>query len=246
MARAKGTANTLLRIDTSDVEHLINGLKLVYGEKTFQQIMYRVMKRAGTRTRKLVKKEVTVDYQAPSGWVGSAIGDARIQTSASGAGCIIPVDGVRGKLGAQYKAQAQGANGNKITAAYQGRKGKRSRRSYKITAQIVKSGASEMPSSGERPHIKIMGRSGNTGGFYVVRRDLGTYIATSRKRTKHGVITYKAVKSIIVPAVGIGVPQMPMTRSADKIQQGVSQLLFDRIQHEHEVELRRYVAQHMG
>lgn len=242
-------AKTLLSIDTSDAQDLMNGLSRAYDERTFQQLMYRVMQRAGTRTRTLVKKLVPADYHAPGGWVGSAVGAPEIQTSAGGAGCIIPVDGARGKIGrgGPFKASASGAGGGKVRSAYEGRKGSRTRRAYKINAQIVKAGGSALPSAGDRPHIMIMGRAGHVGGVYVVRKDLGTYMATVHRRTKtKGIRTYKAKKTVIVSAVGIGVPQMPMTRSADKIQLGISQLLYERMEHEHEALLRRYVGKHMS
>ena len=37
----------------------------------------------------------------------------------------------------------------------------------------------------------------------------------------------------IRPAVGIGVPQMPTTRSREAVQEGIAKTLQERIEHEH-------------
>lgn len=241
--------NQLLSIDTSDVEDLMNGLKQALTQAQYRQLMFRVMTRAATRTKVLIKKAVQNEYHAKGGWVSQAIAAPRISTG-SEVSCIIPVDGTRGKIGRgmTFTASASGNSGKGVRSNYAGRAGKRTRRSYKITAQVVKAGASELPvdKDSNRPHFMVMGRAGAVGRVFVVRRDLGKYFAKEHRRTKKkGVRSYTVKKTMITSAVGIGVPQMPMTRSANEIQAGVVEIMKARIEHEHIALLKKYVASHM-
>ena len=239
--------NTILHIDTSDANDLVQGLREMLQPRAFQQAMFRVMERAESRTRKKVREAVQHDYHAQSGWVNTALKPAKIFTDNSGVTCIIPVDGARGKIGADGKFKASAMSGGKrVRSAYEGKRRKRKRREIQVAGKVVKDGESMLPSGGDRPHIMLLGRAGHAGSVYVIRKDLGTYMATVHRRTKkHGVRTYKAKKSRILPAVGIGVPQMPMTRSAAAIQQEIATVVRQRVEHEFVVDLKKYCGKHM-
>lgn len=208
----------MLRVDTSELSGLIERMRAVHTPEQFRKVMYRALKRTGSRTRTILKREVPPDYQATPSWIGKQVGDPRTSIGAE-VGCSIPVEGARGWIGGSgpYKASAS-VGGSRITTPYAGRRGKRTRRAYKVTANVVTAGASTLPSSGDAVHFMVF--SGPKKGRVYARLN------------KSG--------SRIRPAVGIGVPQMPTNRSEEAVQDGIMDVLKQRIEHEHEALVRRY------
>lgn len=111
-----------------------------------------------------------------------------------------------------------------MRSAYSGRRGKRSRRAYKLQAQIVAGQSTALPSAGKKqPHFMVF--SGPHKGRVFVR--------LNKKGDK------------IRPAVGLGVPQMPMTRTRQAIQLGVLETFQNRLVHEHDFELQKAAGRWM-
>lgn len=214
-----------LSIDYSELDELISGVKKVYTDREFNQLMYRVMVRAASKTKTLVKQEAPVEYYATGAWVGSNLGSPKITTGGNGAGCVIPVSGARGRIGrgSVFTASASGATGRSVRKAYSRTRKGRARNKYTVSAKIVKSGTSTLPSGEGRVHFMVF--SGRHRGQVYVRLD---------KKGKH-----------IRPAVGIGVPQMPMNRNMDAIQRGIVNVLHERIVHEHQFLLAKYCGKFM-
>lgn len=207
----------ILRVDTSELSGLIEGMRAVHTEQEFRKLMYRAFRRAAPRVRTILRREIPHDYHAKSSWISRQVG--KESTSIGGTvSCIIPVEGARGYIGKQgvYGASAN-VDGASIRSGYAGRKGKRTRRAYKISAQVVTSGASTLPGSGGTP-VHFMVFSGPNRGKVYARLD---------KQGHH-----------IRAATGIGLPQMPMNRTQDAVQEGIARLLQERIEHEHEVLIR--------
>lgn len=217
-------ANVVFHVDISDAKGMIEALRLMYTKDAFHKIMYRVFQRAATKTKVIVKKEVPADYKARPGWIGAAFQPVIISKGAS-VSCTIPLDGARGRIGADgpFKVSSTGETGKGVRKAYEGRKGKRVRRRYKLEAQIVTAGTSKLPSEGKQPHFKVF--TGKYKNRIFVRLD---------KKGKH-----------IRPAVGVGVPQMPMNRTKDAVQSGVLELVKQRIEHEHHRELKQRAGKWM-
>lgn len=217
-------ANVAIHVDTTDLNELISQLRLLYTQDKFNTIMYRVLTRAATRTKTIVRKEVPTDYMAKPSWIGSAF-RSPIITRGANMSCTIPLNASRGYIGKGSTFPATAANGGRnLRTAYEGRKGKRKRRKYTISAQIVASGASKLPSSGKQPHFMV----------FSGKKYRGRVFARLDKRGDK-----------IRPAVGIGVPQMPMNRTKDAVQKGVMETLKNRIEHEHAWEMRKMVGKWM-
>lgn len=211
--------NVMLRVDTSQLSGLIERMRACHTKGEFQRLMYRAFQRTGPRVRTILKKEVPADYMATPGWIGGQVGNPQVSMGGMGAevGCAIPVSGARGRIGNQYKATAS-AGGARITTGYTGRRGKRTRRAYKVMAKIVTAGESALPNKGDAVHFMVF--SGPKRGR--------VYARLNKSGTK------------IRPAVGIGVPQMPTNRSEKAVQDGIIKLLEQRIEHEHHALVMRY------
>ena len=208
----------MLKVDTAELSGLIERMRAVHTQEQFRKVMYRALQRTGPRVRTILKKEVPADYRATPSWIGKQVGNPSTTIGAE-VGCTIPVAGARGWVGGggPYKATAS-AGGARITTGYTGRRGKRTRRAYKVTASIVTAGGSTLPSSGKAVHFMVF--SGPKKGRVFARLNQSG--------------------SRIRPAVGIGVPQMPTNRSEEAVQEGIIEVLKQRIEHEHAALVRGY------
>ncbi|MCE5343334.1 MAG: hypothetical protein LLF96_07095 [Eubacteriales bacterium] len=201
----------MLHIDTSQLTGLVSRMEATLTPYQFQKLMRRVLapSRVGSHVRMTLKKELPNDYQATPAWIGQQVGSPRGAGAGGAFGCSIPVEGARGRIGKQFAARA-GAGGHNITKGFAGRKGSRTRRAYEISASIVTSGNSILPSKGDAIHFAVFG--GPKKGFYARLPGEGNKIR---------------------PAVGIGVPQMPTNRSEDNVQEEILYYLKQRIEHEY-------------
>lgn len=206
----------IIRVDTTDLSALIERMRKAHTEKEFKQVMARAFRRTAPRVRTILRQEAPHDYQARPSWIAKQVKEARTTVTHEVA-CSIPVEGVRGYIGRTGIYGASASNeGTAVRTAYAGRRGKRTRRAYKINAKIVTSGASTLPSSGKGVHFMVF--TGPHRGKVYARLD---------KKGDH-----------IRPATGLGVPQMPTNRSRDAVQDGIMKLLKERIEHEHTVLIR--------
>lgn len=202
----------MLEIDATDMQDKITKLQLVFDEKTVDKIMRRVYARAGKTIRKMVKEEIPKEYKVSKTDVGKAIGNARITGGASGAsGCIIPVVGPRGIIGNDYKATG-------------GRYGwVNHRRKYNVGAKILVSSKSVLP-------LKLS----SYGGQPPFRN-------TSRvRKSRLGDIAFTRLGKARLPIMrveGIAIPQMPLNRSREAIQESVIDTMAKRIEREYLFEL---------
>lgn len=220
-----GKGNVYLHIDTSDLRECLLALKTLYSPKVFNKMMYRVMSRAATRTKTIVAQEVPADYHAKAGWIKSSFRSPIINDMS----CTIPLKNVRGVIGKDFAAAATdglllNAAGDmkRVRKQWTGRRGKRARNAANATAAIVKGRTSKLP-AGHPPHFYVF--SGPLKGKVMVRKGAG--------------------RTPIRRAVGIGVPQMPMNRSAPRVQEGVMETLIKRIEHEHSRAMKQYCGRWM-
>lgn len=195
-----------LDIDISDARSKIEALRAVHTEHEMKQLLYRAFKRTGGHVKTILRRELPQDYEVTPGWVGSQVGSPRTSIGGGGFGvsCSIPIDGHRGTIGGRFRASG-GAHGWNATRG----------RRYKINARIVKGQTSQMPDT--------MSHQGGNPPFRNLGSSLGgaTFTRTGEDRLP------------IARVVGLGVPQMPLNRSKDDVQEDIMDTLMKRLEHEH-------------
>lgn len=195
-----------LDVDISDAKAKIEALRAVHTEREMNQLLYRAFKRTGSHVKTILKRQLPQDYEVTPTWVGSQVGSAQTTIGGGGMGvsCVIPIDGARGSIGGRFKASG-GAHGWNATR----------RKRYKINAKIVKGQTSTLPSEmshqGGNPPFRNLGSS--LGGAAFTR--------TGKDRLP------------IARVVGLGVPQMPLNRSKEDVQEDIMETLMDRLEREH-------------
>ena len=216
---------TLLSIDTRDLNRTLKEVGAALGPDKMNIALKHTIQDTGRKVRTLVKSEIRKEYHAKAGRIGKAIG--RPQYSLGGTiSCIIPVRDVRGTIATDsggYTALKRGPG-----------------------AKIVKSGNSVLPHAKTDKRIHFYIPSGRLQGHVFVRHNDGIDWTGKRRegtgetevwKTKKGkrkrnrkVQTTGERKRIgtISHGVGIGIPQMPMNRSADEIQEQVGQYAMER------------------
>lgn len=201
-----------LDVDVSHLARTVEALKEAHTQKEFELLMYRAFKRTGQRVRTILKTDIPKKYKAKPTWIGQNVGNPKTQiggTGGSAVSCTIPLRGARGTMGTGAKFHAAGPRGRRS-------KGKKA---YKITAQIVKSGNTILPA--KMPEKTYGGQP--------------PFLTASGKIKKGLVFTRKTKNRLpIIRVAAIGVPQMPMNRSADEVQGEIADTLFKRMMHEHE------------
>ena len=198
-----------LRIDVSSLANKLSAMQAALTTANYKKALHRALKRTGEHTRTLIAREVRQDYHITHGKVLKTIKNPTITNTADGVTCVLPIIKAREPIGGGG-------------FAYTTRGG--------VAAKIVKSGKSMLPTKGSRPHFAVKSK----GRVYVRLAGAGkTYHIVKRNR-KTGK-AYAARKESIAPAVGIGIPQMPLTRSKTRIQDQVLDKMMERLEHEHNV-----------
>lgn len=195
-----------LDIDISDAQEMIAALRAVHTEQEMNKLLYRAFQRTGKKVKTILKTELPKKYEVKPTWIGSQVGRPNTQIGGGGLGvsCSIPISGARGSIGGRYSASG-GAHG------WNAARGRR----YKITAKIVKGQGSTLP--GEMSH------QGGNPPFRNLGSSLGgaTFTRTGEDRLP------------IARVVGLGVPQMPLNRSEEDVQDSIMETLMERLEHEH-------------
>lgn len=199
-------ASQYLEIDISEAQETISKLKENLSQDQFNRLMYRVFKRTGERVKTIVKRDLKEQYHVTPTWVGSQIGAPRMSFGGNGqVGCSIPIKGQRASIGGRYSATGGAHGWNALH-----------RKRYKISAKVVKGQTSTLPAT-----IKSMG---NQPPFRNLGSKLGKAAFTRKGKSRLP----------IVPVVGIAVPQMPMNRSREDVQEDIMETLMKRMEHEYE------------
>jgi len=216
--------NVMITVDTTELQGVINHMRLIHSEAEFRKLMERAFRRSAPRVRTILKSEIPPEYAAKPAWIGHQVGSPQTFIGAE-VSCTIPVSGIRGKVGREYKASATEDGGARVRKAYKklrkskkNPQGKSTRRSYKVMAQVLSGETSELPQGGRAVHFMVFTGS-NKGRVYARLPQEGNRIR---------------------PGVGIGVPQMPTNRSEQAVQDGIRDLLYERIQHEHMALVKGY------
>lgn len=219
---------TMLELDTSDFEAMLNALAQSVTEEQYRRIITRSMTRAARAVRTAVSREITAQYYIPYSRALAAQSAPQI----SDANMEIYVHGVRERIGptGPYPAWSQGSH----TA--QGHKRKRNySRSAIVTMQDVRGVTSTLPAGvgSDARHFMVM--SGKYAGrvFAAIPKSSGGSLFKMHTRGNK-LYRYARSNEKVRPAVGIAIPQMPLNRSAPGIQMRFEEIFQSRIQHEWE------------
>jgi hypothetical protein len=215
--------NVMITVDTTELQGVIAHMRLIHTRDQFRRLMERAFQRTAPRVRTILKKEIPPDYAAKPAWIGRQVGSPQTFIGAE-VTCTIPVSGIRGKVGREYRASATEGTARvrkayrKLRKSKANPQGKSIRRSYKVMAQVLAGETSELPQGGRAVHFMVF--TGSHKGRVFAR------LPQEGDRIR--------------PGVGIGVPQMPANRSEQAVQDGIRDLLYERIQHEHMALVRGY------
>lgn len=194
-----------LDVDVSGLESLIREVREMHTKENYELVLIRAIRRTGTRARTIISKEIREDYAVPASWVKSQIGPARTGFGGSFGDTVHCTIPIDGARG------KHGSEFKLTTAKGRGRPKNTAGKRYKIYSKVVKGEISELP--------KVMKNQGGNPPF------IGPNGLVFTRRTKE--------RLPIVRVVGEGVPQMPMNRSRDDIQEDILETLKKRIEHEH-------------
>lgn len=173
-----------LEIDASEFFDLTESMRAKLTPENFDRLMYRTLNEVGKHSRPAIKKAVMSEYAVKGAFVTSAIKSAQITGGGGSISCKIPLIGPKGNVGSTFAATGGHAGWNPPK--------------YRVTAQIVKSGKSILPSSmssygGQPPFI-------NTAFSDLAFTRLGKD------------------RDPIVKVSALALPQMPLNRSKKEVE----------------------------
>lgn len=195
----------IIDIDISSLDGMISAMRKELTDKQMRTMMYRVYKRTGGTVKKILKTEIPREYEVKANYVGSHVGNPVMRSGAGDVGCVIPIRGTRGAIGGTYSASG-------------GRHGWQSLRSgrYRIKAKIVKGQQSTFP--------ELMGRQGWQPPF------------RNFSAAKLNNVAYTRIGKNRLPirrVVGLAVPQMPLNRSREDVQDAIIETMKKNLDHEY-------------
>lgn len=198
-----------LSIDTSELNKTLKEIGTALRPEQMNIALRHTIQDVGRRVRTLSKKEIRKEYRAKSGRIDKAI--RRPVYSLNGTiSCIIPIMDARGTI-----ATKSGA----YTALKRG-----------PGAKVVKSANSILPHNRTDMRIHFYIPSGRLNGHVFVRHNDGKKWIGKRSE-KDRIKKTRMRKGSLSHGVGIGIPQMPMNRAAEGIQNDVAQYAMKRLLH---------------
>lgn len=197
-------------VDVSDILKKAELLKSLMTPKEGEAMVYAAFKRVGGHTRKIMKQDLPRHYEIAATPVGQAVGNARVRRQIGGVECLIPIKGKRGTIGGRFRA-----DGGAAGWACVGHK-------YRIRARMVKGERSTLPEQmehqgGQPPFINTTAPKLHGAAFTRVGRD----------------------QKPIVRVAGLAIPQMPMNRAEDDVQEDLRDYLNTRIEAEFKWRMRK-------
>lgn len=200
-----------LYVDTSGLNSYVREMKEAMKPANFEKCMAITVKEVGAKMRTQAVRLIRKDYRIGYGAARSQFGIMRYSGSGSGITAMMDVIGPRIKI-----PNSGGGNAKRKTAIYV-------KKGLKARIAIVEE---PLPTSGPKAHY-VLRKSGKvitfTGGKYTIYEKFHTKNATEK--------LYPSKKKAFRQGVGIAVPQMPMNRSADAIQEWACDELLKRLNH---------------
>lgn len=188
-------------VDMSQLENDINYLKTHMTPQRFAAAMYGVFRATGRHAATIMKKDLPHMYHVTASEVGAAVKQPNMNISGTNVSCSIPIRGVRKTIGKGFAASGSARGWQSV------------RKKYRVTAKIVKGQVSKLPTN--------MPKYGGMPPFRNIPSKLGIAAFTRGGRNRFPI---KAV-------VGIAVPQMPMNRSADEVENDLLDYAEERLRH---------------
>lgn len=202
--------------DISQSKEVIDTLKRVMSEKQFENAMAGVMRETGRHVKTILGKDVPQRYNVTQADVRREVGSPNNMHTGRGVGCTIPVVGPRRNIGRGGRTQ----RGYPAWGSLYGWATLR-RPPYRVRTRIIR-GNSEllpvnMPKTGHKPFRNAPGSKLNNLTF-----------SREGKKLKKGTNKWTYP---IQPAMGPAIPQMPLNRSKDDVQDDITEYLNSRIEH---------------
>lgn len=204
-----------MAIDVSDAEALFEALRQQLSERQGRLMLTRALRRTSQHVKTIVKKEVSEDYVIPQYQVAKHIGRMVFGGNGADISCAIPIRGHRlsiGGKGKNYSFPAQGGAKGWASLNYIGKK------RYKVKANIVRGKQSVLPTEMN----KISDSNAPFRNTSAPKLNNVTFVRKGQHRFP------------IQKVVGIAVPQMPMNRSRDDVQEEISAFLMKRMMAEYQ------------
>lgn len=230
----------MLDLDMGEFKAMVQRAAEYLSPKELRIMTIRALRRSGIAARQVAVQEVVREYNAPAGWVRRQMPRMRVHPSTLTV--EIPVNGARGRVqkasGGIYPSRSTGTHYS--SGRRRPQKNTKSRGGA-VSMSDVRGVWSAMPGSGDARRRHFMVTRGARAGYVFVatpRSGSGTLIQPRTVRLKDGSTRkyrYSRRNEQITYAVGIGVPQMPMTRAAPAIQRRAGEIMLKRLEHEYEV-----------
>lgn len=218
-------------IDISSINYLYQTIEEELSGEKLELVMHRVLDRASQSAGTIIKRESAKEYEVTQTFVGQHIGKPHFSYSnargLNGISCVIPIRGKRSALGSK---------GGKMGGHFPARGGRRGwetlarlkngdmRKRYKIGVKVLKGTYNYLPNT--RDSNKLLHYTNNHNApFRNLSADSlhnAVFIRVGKKRLP------------IVPVKGIAVPQMPLNKAKDAIQDKVIKVMHTRMIHEYD------------
>ncbi len=202
-------AGVSFELDASDLESKVNYAYNVLSEKNFRRVMLRTFNEVGKRGKKIIGDDSEEYYHGGKHWIYSGIKSAQIGFGGGAdVTCKIPLKSVKGSIGGTFGAgMSKGWVKVKMPNARASAKGRVNAKG-RVTAHIVKGGTSilpaKLPNQGGNPPFMMNG------------------LAMTRRTDK---------RYPIVKVKGLAIPQMPLNRASDDVQNDLLALAGKRLEH---------------
>ena len=192
-----------LYIDTEQADELFRQMKSVLGSDVAERVMQSAIRKTGTRTKKIVAKAVSTEYNITEEQAKADV--KRPQTQALN--CTIPIEGARHAIGGNtFKAEG-GLPG--WATLHSGK--------YRITTEIIRGKTTELP-------LEMKHQGGNTPWINTAAKDLRGVAFTRKEGTG-----FPPNNKPYTRVVGIATPQMAENRSNEQIAEDIEKLLIEQI-----------------
>ena len=122
-----------IEVDASDLQDKIERLQRNMKPEQFEHAMYGIFRLTARHVSAILRKDLPHKYEVKPSDISAAVKSPKLTMGFGGVGCTIPIRGMRGKIGSQYKASG-GAHGWKSV-----------HRKYRVKARILKGKQSTLP-----------------------------------------------------------------------------------------------------
>lgn len=203
-----------LELDMGDVREKTQELAGILDTDTFQKAMRTTIYETSKHVKTIVKKRIREEYRVGEKPILQSLGSPQITVGATEISCLIPVRRNRGII----------STGSMSSGCYMALK-------RGPSAKVLVAGNSMLPHSKGKRRIHFYVPSGTLKGHVMVRHEDGKHWK-GKRRDENGNVTGKISRvGSISHGVGIAVPQMPMNRSAEAIQNDAAEYMLKRLDH---------------